>query len=52
MGKRMPSKWLTLIAACIALAVSDKDAAVTMKRKSKTIKHDDVPELVPSTDAQ
>jgi MFS family permease len=42
---------LTLIAACIALAVSDKDAAVTMRRKSSTIESDEKPELVPSTDA-
>ena len=42
---------LTLIAACIALAVSDKDAAVTMRRKSSTIESDEMPELVPSTDA-
>jgi MFS family permease len=42
---------LALIAACIALAVSDKDAAVTMRRKSSTIESDEMPELVPSTDA-
>ena len=41
---------LTLIAACIALAVSDKDAAVTMRRKSSTLESDEKPELVPSTD--
>ncbi len=41
---------LTLIAACIALAVSDKDAAVTMRRKSSSIESDEMPELVPSTD--
>ena len=42
---------LTLIAACIALAVSDKDAAVTMRRKSSAIESDEKPELVPSADA-
>ena len=42
---------LALIAACIALAISDKDAAVTMGRKSSTIESDDLPELVSSTDA-
>src|SRR6266568_7582143 len=42
---------LALIAAGIALTISDRDAAVTMRRKSRTIEHDDVPELVPSTDA-
>lgn len=41
---------LTLIAACIALAVSDKDAAVTMRRKSSTVESDEMPELVPSAD--
>ena len=41
---------LTLIAACIALAVSDKDAAVTMRRKSSTLESEEKPELVPSTD--
>ena len=41
---------LTLIAACIALAVSDKDAAVTMRRKSSSIESDEKPELVPSAD--
>ncbi len=41
---------LTLIAACIALAVSDKDAAVTMRRKSSAIESDEKPELVPSAD--
>jgi len=41
---------LTLIAACIALAVSDKDAAVTMMRKSSTVESDEKQELVPSTD--
>src|SRR2546421_10083514 len=43
---------LALIAACIALTISDRDAAVTMRRKSRTIEHDNLPELVPSTDAQ
>ena len=43
---------LALIAACIALTISDSDAAVTMRRKPRTIEHDDMPELVPSTDAQ
>src|SRR5205823_4377129 len=42
---------LALIAACIALTISDRDAAVTMRRKSGTIERDDSPELVPSTDA-
>ena len=42
---------LMLIAACIALAVSDKDAAVTMRRKSSAIESDEKPELVPSADA-
>ena len=41
---------LTFVAACIALAVSDKDAAVTMRRKSRTIESDEMPELVPSRD--
>jgi len=41
---------LALIAACIALAVSDKDAAVTMRQKSSTIESDEMPELLPSTD--
>ena len=41
---------LTLIAASIALAVSDKDAAVTMRRKSSGIESDKLPELVPSAD--
>src|SRR5260370_25494135 len=36
---------LALIAACIALTVSDRDAAVTMRRKSRAIEHDDVQEL-------
>src|SRR5437660_4812252 len=43
---------LALIAACIALTISDSDAGVTIRRKSRTIEHDDMPELVPSTDAQ
>ncbi len=42
---------LTFVAACFALAVSDKDAAVTMRRKSSTVESDEMPELVPSTDA-
>jgi EmrB/QacA subfamily drug resistance transporter len=41
---------LALIAACIALTVSDRDAAVTMRRKSKSSEPDGVQELVPSTD--
>ena len=41
---------LALIAACIALTISDRDAAVTMKRKSRKIEQDEMPELVPSTD--
>jgi EmrB/QacA subfamily drug resistance transporter len=42
---------LALIAACIALTISDKDAAVTMRRKSSIVESDEMPELVPSTDA-
>jgi EmrB/QacA subfamily drug resistance transporter len=42
---------LTLIAACIALTISDKDAAVTMRRKPRTVESDEMPELVPSADA-
>jgi MFS family permease len=41
---------LTLIAASIALTISDRDAAVTMRRKSRTIEKDEMPDLVPSTD--
>jgi len=39
---------LALIAACIALTVSDRDAAVTMRRKPKKIEQDGMPEQVPS----
>ena len=39
---------LALIAACIALTVSDKDAAVTMRRKSRKIEREKVPEMVES----
>jgi EmrB/QacA subfamily drug resistance transporter len=42
---------LALIAACFALTISDRDAAVTMRRKSRTVEQDGVQELVPSTDA-
>ncbi len=42
---------LALIAACIALTVSDKDAAVTMRRKSGTIEQDDASEMVADPDA-
>ncbi|HYX48116.1 MAG TPA: MDR family MFS transporter [Ktedonobacteraceae bacterium] len=42
---------LALIAACIALTVSDKDAVVTMRRESKTIEQSEVPEIAESTDA-
>ena len=42
---------LALIAACIALTVSDRDAAVTMSRKSKTVEQEEMPELVRSMDA-
>ena len=42
---------LALIGACIALTISDRDAAVTMKRKPKKSEQDEMPELVPSMDA-
>lgn len=42
---------LALIAACFALTISDRDAAGTMKRRSRTIEHGEVSELIPSTDA-
>ncbi len=42
---------LALIAACIALTISDRDAAGTMRRKSRTIEHGEISELIPSTDA-
>jgi EmrB/QacA subfamily drug resistance transporter len=42
---------LALIAACIALAISDRDAAVTMRRKPRTAEKDEKPELVPSAEA-
>ena len=42
---------LALIGACIALTISDRDAAATMKRKSRTIEHGDIPEPIPSTEA-
>jgi EmrB/QacA subfamily drug resistance transporter len=41
---------LALIGACIALTISDRDAAVTMKRKARTTEHEDMPEPIPSTD--
>jgi EmrB/QacA subfamily drug resistance transporter len=43
---------LALIGACIALTISDRDAAATMKRKSRTIERGEISELIPSTDAQ
>lgn len=43
---------LALIAACIALTISDRDAAVTMIRKPRPIEKAEMPELIPSTDAQ
>ncbi len=43
---------LALIGACIALTISDRDAAVTMKRKSRTIERGDISELIPGTEAQ
>jgi MFS family permease len=42
---------LALIAACIALTVSDKDAAVTMRRKSGTIKREKALGVVVDPDA-
>jgi len=42
---------LALIGACIALAISDRDAAVTMRRKSRTTERRDMPELIQSTEA-
>lgn len=36
---------LALVAACISLTVSDKDAAVTMGRKSRTVEQEEVPVL-------
>src|SRR5579859_6883307 len=42
---------LALIGACIALTISDRDAAVTMRRKARTTEHGDIPELIPSTEA-
>lgn len=42
---------LALIAACIALTVSDKDAAVTMKGKSRTIEPDEALAVVVDPDA-
>ena len=42
---------LALIAACIALTVSDKDAAVTMRRKARTIEPEKSPGVVVDPDA-
>jgi EmrB/QacA subfamily drug resistance transporter len=42
---------LALIGACIALTISDRDAAATMKRKSRTVERGEVSELIPSSDA-
>lgn len=42
---------LALIGACIALTISDRDAAVTMRRKAKTTERRDMPELIQSTEA-
>jgi EmrB/QacA subfamily drug resistance transporter len=41
---------LALIAACFALTISDRDAAVTMRKKSKKIEQDEMPEQVPGVD--
>ena len=43
---------LALIGACIALTISDRDAAVTMRSKSRTIERGEISELIPSTEAQ
>jgi EmrB/QacA subfamily drug resistance transporter len=43
---------LALIGACIALTISDRDAAATMKRKSRTIERGEISELIPGTEAQ
>jgi EmrB/QacA subfamily drug resistance transporter len=43
---------LALIGACIALTISDRDAAVTMKRKSRTIERGEISELIPGAEAQ
>jgi predicted MFS family arabinose efflux permease len=40
---------LALIAACFALTISDRDAAGTMRRKSRSIEHGEISELIPST---
>ncbi len=40
---------LALIAAGFALTISDRDAAGTMVRKSRTIEHGEISELIPST---
>ena len=43
---------LALIGACIALTISDRDAAVTMKRKSRTIERGEISEPITSSEAQ
>jgi hypothetical protein len=43
---------LALIGACKALTISDRDAAATMKRKSRTIERGEISELIPGTEAQ
>jgi len=43
---------LALIGACIALTISDRDAAATMKRKSRTIERGEISELIPGAEAQ
>ncbi|HEX9135253.1 MAG TPA: DHA2 family efflux MFS transporter permease subunit [Ktedonobacteraceae bacterium] len=40
-----------LIGAFVALTISDRDAAATMRRKSSTTEQEEIPEPIPSTDA-
>jgi MFS family permease len=43
---------LALIGACIALTISDRDAAATMRRRARTTEPGDVPEPITSSEAK